>query len=189
MNRWLRFTFLSLPLAVLLALCASGPLAAELRPKTGDARLSGKIVGADGESLSGATLIAYHLESESTFRSEPTHGDGAYEISGLPFGYFDLAVESSAGLYVADLVVNVAPSSKTVVVLDLSAGGPDPALRDFPGSNATPVGVASVREKVRGRDFWRSAKGISIFAGAGGVALLAIAAGGSDDPFASPSAP
>ena len=59
-----------------------------------------------------------------------------------------------------------------------------------PGSELEPVGVAVVREKETGREFWRGPKGIAILAGLGGAALLALAAGGgNDETTASPSDP
>ena len=44
-----------------------------------------------------------------------------------------------------------------------------------------PSGVAEVRRKLRGREYWRSPGGVAILSGIGGVALLALAAGSDSE--------
>jgi len=61
--------------------------------------------------------------------------------------------------------------------------------RDFPGSDETPTGLASVTEKLTGRAFWRGPKGIAIFASAGAVALLALAGSGGSSSDEVPVSP
>ena len=155
----------------------------------GRSQLTGRVVRADGTAMGGATVVAYHLASERVFESAPTDAKGRYSLTGLPYGYFDVAVRTGDGLFVADVVVNVPPSGKSVVALQLGlgrAGQTEP--RPFPGTDETPVGVASIARKAGGGQFWRSPKGIGILAGVGGAALLAIASG-DDDSVASPSNP
>lgn len=136
----------------------------------------------DGSSVAGATIIAYHLSSERVYESTPVDGSGNFSIDNLPYGYYDVAVQSANGLFVADQVVNLPPSGKASLNMTLSRGGTDEsAPRGFPGADEAPIGVAMIETKDKGA-FWKSPGGIAIIAGAGAVLLAAIAlSGGSDD--------
>jgi hypothetical protein len=184
-----RITFVPPCLAVILAAVQFAPVLAAA-DQTGS-NLSGRILSQTGEPVVGARVLAYHLSSEEVFDSEATDAKGGYEISGLPYGYFDVAVETPQGLYVADQVVNVPPSGKVALSLNLfpytEARADDG--RSFPGTEQQPLGEARVQDKVKGGEFWKSPKGIGTIAGAGAVALLLIAGGGDDGGSASPSAP
>ena len=147
-------------------------------------KIVGKILGADGKTaITGARVLAYHLSAEKLFTSEPTTG-GSFKLLGLPYGYFDIAVEAPNGnLFVASRVINLPPTGKADVILTLV---PYPAskahlARRYPGRDQEPTGVAEMRSKPRGREFWRTPKGVAILSGLGGVALLAIAASSDDE--------
>jgi hypothetical protein len=173
---------LSFSLALILALTVMpAPLAAEV--DTGS-ELSGRILSLAGAEVAGASLLAYHLSTEELFTSDPTGGGGEYNLTGLPYGYFDLAIQTADGIFVADQVVNIAPSAKSVLTLTLvpfSASDPGSVddRRAFPGTEDEPIGVARVEEKMRGAEFWRSKKGVAILAGGGAAALLLLSGGGS----------
>ena len=157
----------------------------------GNSKLAGKIVRADGRTVvSGAMVRAYHLSSEQVFTTA-TGSKGEYEFTGMPYGYFDVAVETSEGLFVADQVINLPPAGKAVLSMTIStaSGSQADLARDFPGAEQEPVGVASVQQKLTGREFWRSPKGVGLIAGLGGAALLAIASGGGSSGSSSPSTP
>jgi len=148
------------------------------------AKILGTIFGADGKSkISGARVHAYHLSTEETFTSAPTGENGKYEITELPYGYFDLAVETANGIFVANQVANVAPTAKAVLSFTIREynENDEDARRAFPGTQADSSGVANVRQRLTGRDFWKSPKGIAIIGGSAGAALLAIAAGGGSE--------
>jgi hypothetical protein len=148
----------------------------------GEAQLRGRISSLDGSSVTGATVIAYHLSSEQVYKSESIPDSGDFVIDNLPYGYYDIAVQAPAGLFVADQVINLPPSGKATLNLSLSRGGTDGASpRGFPGTEEPPVGIAMTDQKDKG-SFWTSAGGIAVIAGAGAVLLAAIAlSGGSDD--------
>jgi len=155
--------------------------AQEPEAAAGEAQLRGSISAQDGASVAGATIIAYHLSSEQIFRSDPMDGSGSFSIEGLPYGYYDIAVQTPDGLFVADQVVNLPPSGKAALSMTLSRGGTDAsAPRGFPGADEAPVGVAMIDQKEKGA-FWKSPGGIAIIAGAGVVLLAAIALSGGDD--------
>jgi len=155
--------------------------------QAGTSRLLGRVSAPDGSALIGATIIAYHLSTEKVYRSGPTDGKGGFEITGLPYGYFDLAVETEEGLFVADQVVNVPPAGKASVTMNLMRGGTDEsAPRGFLGAEDPPSGIAHVGTDKDKKGFWGRPLGIAVIA-AGGVGLLLIATGGDDNKPASPS--
>lgn len=173
-------------LAALLTLCLllqPALLAATAEDSAGGlSTILGQVLGRDGKTPAvGAVVHVYHLSSEGTFSSAPVASNGKFEVSGLPYGYFDIAVETSAGLFVADQVANVAPSTKVVLTLslaDFAPGSEADERRVFPGSDATSVGVARVVQKAGSGSFWKSRAGLGVMIGGGGAALLAIASGG-----------
>jgi hypothetical protein len=160
-------------------------------PEKGASEIVGKVIAADGKSAArGVRVLAYHLSSERTFASEPANSKGEFEIGGLPFGYYDLAVEAPDGLFVANRVLNVAPGSKAAVVFTLTPyrGSTAQAARVWPDGDRPADGQARFTEKARGRAFWRSPRGVAVLAAAGSVALLAIASS-SDEVDSTPVVP
>jgi hypothetical protein len=187
-----RTTVVPVFLAVLLAVPPTS-FAQDGDTATGS-EIHGRVQAEAGGALAGATVYAYHLSSEAVFTSTVTNAKGEYEILDLPYGYFDIAVETDEGLFLANQVINVSPSAKTVLTLGLAKYTASDAAdaRAFPGSEAQPIGVARVEEKARGAAFWKSPAGIGIIAGGGALLLLLIASGGSDSddtPSVSPSTP
>ncbi len=180
----------------LLALPLVPPLWAQHTPTDieGTSKIKGKILDPEGKDrIRGAQVLAFHLSSAQLFVSEPT-ARGGFEIRGLPYGYYDLAVEAPDGLYVATQVINVTPSGTATLVLTLTPYQPATAglARRFPARDVESSGLAEVRRKLRGREYWRSPGGVAILSGIGGVALLALAAGSDSEVAATtilPSGP
>ena len=184
------------PLAALLVLALGMPLwtpAAFAKDKKKDAhagsRIYGKIHDADGKSgRAGVTVHAYHLGTGETFSSQPSTKDGSFEIIGLPFGYFDLVVETEEGAFVAEQIVGTPPAGKALVLLRLLPYDEQPDAwwatherREVPGSDDPATGLAALLSKKRGAEFWKSTKGVLIIAGAGTAVLLAIVSSSNDD--------
>jgi len=160
-------------------------------------RLEGRVFASDGKTpIQGAVVVALPLQDESEYASTPTDAKGSFELAGLPFGYVDLHVRSADGLFVGNQVINLPPASKVVVEFALTkyaerspSWWADRGVTGGEGADAA-IGVAEVRPSVRGREFWRSPKGVAILASVGGAAILAIAAGGGgSSTSASPSTP
>ena len=180
----------------LLALPLVQPLWAQHTPADieGTSKIKGKILHTEGKvRIRGSQVLAFHLSSAQLFVSEPTDR-GGFEIRGLPYGYYDLAVEAPDGLYVATQVINVTPSGTTTLVLTLAPYQPATAglARKFPARDVEPSGLAEIRRKLRGREYLRSPGGVAILSGIGGVALLALAAGSDSEVAATtilPSGP
>ncbi len=168
-----------------IALPLVQPLWAQHTPADieGSSKIKGKILHTEGKDrIRGARVLAVHLSSAQLFVSEPTDR-GGFEIRGLPYGYYDLAVEAPDGLYVATQVINVTPSGTATLVLTLTPYQPATAglARRFPARDVESSGLAEVRRKLRGREYLRSPGGVAILSGIGGVALLALAAGSDSE--------
>ena len=163
------------------------------------AQIHGKVYRSDGKTeIAGAVVSAYILETGQVVAAAPTGSSGEFDLSGLPFGYADLYVETSEGMFAGSQVVNLSPGGKLSVSLDLSVLADKPSAwwsgrepKELPGSGKKPIGVAEVRSRVRGKEFWKTPGGIATLSAIGGAILLAIAAGGggSNETNASPSTP
>jgi len=181
--RWTALLLLVL-LGALLPLRAQEPEPAQ--QPTGHTVLQGKVVDSAGKrGVEGAVVLAYHLSTERMFRSEPASSNGSYRIEGLLSGYYDLAVEGPDGLFVGSNVVNIPPGSKAVLNFTMTPFGAATASADarqsFPGLDSPSSGTATIMRKGTKKDFWRSAKGVAILAGTGGVILLVIASDSSTE--------
>jgi hypothetical protein len=158
--------------------------------------MSGKVrwgQGADGGPLVGARVIAFHVDEQKMYTSEPVGRNGHYELRGIPRGFYDIAVEVGPDIYVASEVAHIPPGAKLRLDFDLAPypGGVAPSDRGtFQGTGAAGSGLANTHRKPRGREFWFSPKGLVIMSGIGGAALLGIALSSSDnETSASPSTP
>lgn len=160
------------------------------KPAVPNSQIRGKVLGIDGRPVGGVEVLAYHLATEETFTTT-TSGKGEFTLPDLPYGYFDMAVRTADGLYVADQVANVSPTGKNMVEFRLQtfSASTQADRRSFPGDDVSPVGLARVLDqRMVGESFWRSPKGISILSGGGALVLLAFTGGGSE-PTASPFIP
>ncbi len=150
----------------------------------GNVVLRGKVGSAEtGEPIAGARVYAVHLDTKQVFTSAPTNAKGEYQITGLPFGYYDIAVETTDGLYLANRVINAPAGEK--VDMSLMLGPPQPEDtewwsaepdRRIPGLDRVPSGVARI---VEGRVPLAKARAMAAAGGAaaGGAAAGAGAAG------------
>jgi hypothetical protein len=137
----------------------------------GTSSIKGKLTQGDKKQpIVGATVIAYHLSSAKTSRSQPTGSNGRFEILNLESGYYDLAVEYN-GLFVGNQVVNAPPDGSAVANMNLlpaSQVGAEP--RGFAGSDDPAKGIAAFSDGTRSNVVWWGA--------GGAAALLIIVAGG-----------
>ena len=163
-------------------------------PVAAGALIRGKLEDTAGKPLPGAIVHAYHLVSETPYQSEPTNKKGQFQLPELPYGYYDVAIETPQGLYPADRVADLQPGGKTTVTLTVreftvAEAAVQDDFRAFPGVEVQPVGIVALKKKATGKEFWKSPKGIAIIGGIGGAALLAIAISGKSEDPASPAAP
>ena len=186
MKTYFRFSFV---FALALACVVQGAWAQYTGPEEfpHESVITGKVFGTDGKPLEGVRVLAYHLSSELIYVSEPTNSKGEYGIGNLEFGYYDMAVETSDGLWPGQSMVNIPPASKSVIIVTLAPNPPRSSEppRPFPGHETPSRGLLEIVEKPRGRDFLTSKRGVAILAGVGSVVLL-ILAGDSSETVATP---
>lgn len=201
----MRFRLLSRPAALLLALLlilpASVPSAlGQGTTEPGRGSLSGKIFQEDQKSpAGGVTVRAVHLDTNEIFEGAPTTPDGKYEVKGLPYGYYNLIVETAEGLYLSNRILNVPPEKKVEASFLLTESRPEEKewweaepSRRVPGMDRPPDGVARIIEKRDTGSFWKSGTGIAVMIGGGALivgALVLSADDSTSEPPASPSNP
>ena len=166
-------------------------LADEPKPAVPNSEIRGKVLGTDGRPAAGAVILAFHLATEEVF-TVTANAKGSFRLSDLPYGYFDLAVRSADGLYVADQVANVSPTGKNVVVFRLHAfsastqadrrafpGPENHQLQRDPGEMSLPISVRNRFVKgwhldpLPGRPLAGLAPAIGVFQSADGTGLPA----------------
>lgn len=155
----------------------------------GNVVIRGTVYIADtGEAMVGAKVYAVHLDTKQVFSSAPASGKGEYQITGLPYGYYDLAVETVDGLFLANRVVNAPAGEK--VTLSLALGPPQPEDtewwsaepdRRIPGLDRIPDGVARIVEGIPrlGRQAIEAATGVAASTGAAASGAGAAGAAGT----------
>ena len=156
--------------------------------------LTGKIFGSDGTTpLSNAIVRAYHIESGKLYNSAPSDSSGSYTLSHLPYGYYDIAVETKEGLFVSTQAINIPPDTKIAVSFALTSFAESPKewwegkeKPQIPATGKESSGIAKILEKKGGKAFWKSGKGVATIL-LGSAAALGIAAAGGGDGKASPN--
>jgi hypothetical protein len=106
----------ALPLIVLTAfglagLSAGTPVAPSL---------AGRIYAGGDTPLAGVQVVAVNLETEERFASQPTDVQGRYAVSDLPQGYYDVAVRTDEGWFVAERPVRVPQQGTAAVSLSVT---------------------------------------------------------------------
>ncbi len=144
-------------LAVVLGLCfTSTTLTAMAAGPAGNVEIRGVVFSGERQTIvAGARVYAVHLDTKQVFQSSPSNDKGEYDLTGLPYGYYDLAVETSDGLFLANRVIN-APAGERVE-MSMILGPPQPEDtewwsaepdRRIPGLDRVPDGVARIVEGI-----------------------------------------
>lgn len=141
--------FLALSLGIALVMAPQVPSVFAAGP-AGNVVLKGNLtMAATGAPVTGARVYAVHLDTKQVFTSAPSGAAGEYQITGLPFGYFDVAVETPQGLFLANRVVNAPAGEKIELPIQLGPPRPEDTEwwsaepdRKIPGLNRVPDGVA-----------------------------------------------
>jgi hypothetical protein len=179
--------------AVLCVSLVAGTIPAEARkkkeeepaPKNRGARIEGRVVRADGETaVAQATVKFVPLLPDSPTVTAATNPKGWFVAEGIPIGYVDLVVESEGAGFVGNQVINVAPMGRQELQVVLARRGDRTEswwtgreIKPLPGGGQAD-GIAELRPKVGGKEFWKSPKGLAVLGGIGAAVLLAIASGG-----------
>jgi len=92
------------------------------------AEIRGSVLGADGlTAVRGVSVKAANMDTRQIYTSDLTGDNGSYRLTGLPAGSYDLAVSTPHGLYAADMLIDAAAGSRTIVSLALKPGAGAPA--------------------------------------------------------------
>ncbi|MEW5806830.1 MAG: carboxypeptidase-like regulatory domain-containing protein [Acidobacteriota bacterium] len=155
----------------------------------GTSEIRGKVLASDARTpIAGATVKAYHIASGKLFNSIPTDASGSYSLKHLPYGYYDIAVETEEGLFISTQALNIAPNTKTSISFAISSFEEQPAewwegkeKPQIPVLKKESTGIARILEKKGAKAFFKSGKGVAtILAGSAAAIGIAIAAGGDD---------
>lgn len=155
--------------------------------------IRGTVFGADGlETIGGAVVRVANIETRAVFSSVVTKADGAYRLTDLPAGSYDLAVDVPAGLFVSDGLVKAEAGKKTLVSMALR----EARQEEVPAEEGTEAGAEKGEEtgddagsepepepekkKKKGGGFFRSATGAAILIVAGAVAVGVAASSATD---------
>ena len=165
-------------------LVVSPVLANTAPPPPAFAEIGGTVVGADGlTAVAGATVKAAHVESQKVYTSAATTRNGSYVLSGLPEGWYDVAVETPKGLFVASSLIRASAGQRSMASIALGATAPE-AQEDPPADPnappAEPPAPPEQQQKKKGTSFWKSPGGAAILI-VGGSLLLAAAASSATD--------
>lgn len=165
------------------ATSAESKKAAKKPPPIPTAAIHGRVLTPDGKKgVTGAVVRLRWLDSGEIVSSPPSANNGNYQIKGLGFGYAELVVETTDGIFVSDRIVDIPPAGSVAAdfrVTPFSARTAEYWASRRPATTSTvagePLGLAETREKLAGRDFWKSPAGIAIIAGVAGAIFLAAA--------------
>ena len=144
--------------------------------------------------IGGGKVTAIDIKTGRRFDSNLTGVNGAYEITGLPAGTYDIVMDAQ-GVFVTNTLVDLAEGQRLTLSLARQSGSP-------PGRNIegmdTPAGTAVPMTALPGAAapgggagaFWRSTTGIVLLSLLGAGAVVAVVnALQDDDKKASVSAP
>jgi len=160
------------------------------------AEIGGTVVGADGlTAIAGATVKAAHVASQKVYTSSSTPKNGSYVLSGLPEGWYDVAVETPNGLFVSGSLVRATNGHRTMASIALGAApiaeegeetpeeppaeGEQPPTEEPPKEEPPPP--QEQQQKKKGGGFWKSPGGAAILIVGGSLALAAAASSATDN--------
>lgn len=153
----------------------------------GHGAIRGTLYQADEKTpLAGGKVIAINVRTGRQFTSEPTTDNGAYSVTGLTGGTYDVIVEVGGNLFVVDNIVDISPGegvSRSFSVQPQRPANRKIAKMPVPQGSATPIGETAIDAP-----FWSSTGGkvlIGVLAAGAAAALY----NGLKSNNASPSSP
>jgi len=120
----------------------------------------------DTTRIPGATVTAINVKTGRRYTSNFTGENGAYEVTGLPAGTYDVAIDTGDKIYVTDNLVELAENQR--LYLSYSVSGGTPTAADTPifkgGAKLTFTDPNAVPTSAPGgkKSFWKSPGGIAI---------------------------
>ncbi|PYS96028.1 MAG: hypothetical protein DMF50_06395 [Acidobacteria bacterium] len=160
----------------------------------GRGAIRGVLYEADGRTrLSGAKVTAVNVKTGKQYVSTLTGDNGAYEVTQLPGGTYDVVIDSGGTLFVADNLVDLGQSQS--ISLSFAVQPQKPANRNVAGmkdvkGSATLTGVyRNETAAMLKKGFWTSPGGIALLSVLGVGAGVAVAGNNNNNNNASPSSP
>jgi len=89
--------------------------------------------------IAGATVTVIDVRTGARHTRNISGDNGAYEITGLPAGTYDLGIEVAGAVYVTDSLVEVAEGQTVTLSFSLQPKDPN---RKLAGTSTTPQGTA-----------------------------------------------
>src|SRR3989442_7423582 len=94
--------------AMLSLVLSTGPVPLGAAAAQPSASFTGRIFLADAKTpVREATVNAFNVDTEKTFKSGITGPDGAYALDGLAPGRYEIGISTAAGIYVVATNMNV----------------------------------------------------------------------------------
>ena len=170
---------------VLVTLLAGSVLApaasaakAPKKPKeaAGGVGIEGVILDEEGKAAGGAVLTAVHLESSKIYHAEPASSSGSFRLTGIPYGYYQIAVAEGGTLHAATVPVNIGPASnlKLDIILlaskPVSEGGSEESVT-LPILGESATAGAQIKGLDR-KSFFKTKAGIATVIGGSAMLLL-----------------
>jgi carboxypeptidase family protein len=116
--------------------------------------------------LAGATVTAINVKTGRRYISNHTGKNGAYEVTELPPGTYDVTIDSNNRIYVTDALVDLAENQR--LYLSFAVRAPTGAAAESPilkgGAKMTFTDPKAVPQASSGekKGFWKSPGGIAI---------------------------
>jgi hypothetical protein len=136
--------------------------------------------------LIGATVTAINVQTGRRYVSNFTGDNGAYEVSGLPAGTYDIAIDAAGKVFITDGLIDLAENQR--LYLSYAVRAPSAADAEgpyfkggaklaFTDPNAVPQAAGPAAKK----SFWKRPGGIAIISIlVAGTAAAAVSAQQSD---------
>jgi len=175
------------PLAVMAAAAEGAGEASKTPAHEGLGIIRGVLFKEDEVTrLSGATVTAINVQTGRRYVSNFTGDNGAYEVSGLPAGTYDIAIDAAARVYVTDGLIDLAENQR--LYMSFAVRAPSGAAADGPlfkgGAKLTftdPNAVSQASGSTGKKSFWKRPGGIAIISIlVAGTAAAAVSAQQSD---------
>ena len=127
MTEWNRKSGSKLVAVALALVLQASLLPAVAAPDTGS--ISGVVRADDGrQPLANAVVHIADRDSGKIFSSEPSAADGSFRVGNLPYGKYEVGVESDGGLFIVSVPLNVARASTDNVELVVTGSAEAVAL-------------------------------------------------------------
>ena len=184
---------------MLAAVMMVGPALAASTDAAETAEIRGMVLSGDGlTAVMGVVVKVAHMSSRQVYSSAATAADGSYVLSGLPTGWYDLAVETADATFVSDSLVRTTAGKQTKVSVALKAAegdegeegqGQDEGEESDPAEGDEGQGADDTeseeppqkQKKPKGKGFFKSPGGAAVLIVGGSAALAAAAKNATND--------